>query len=98
MPMFEMYQPLPDGRKKLVSTFNSETDEITTVHDAAPVRLQRESLRTSQHVAPAKPRVRTLSREEGARLVLAVLTNDVPAPPDVLGEVVKRRQAQGLMS
>lgn len=99
MPRYEMYEPLGNGQKRLISLFDSETDEVTMVTNSRPVVLQQPSMRTSQQIAPVKPQkpqVRTLSRQEAAQLVLNTLNKDVPGVPDVLGEVVKRQREQGL--
>jgi hypothetical protein len=55
MALYEMYEPLPDGRRRLVSTFDSETDAISMVNDAQPVVMQRATLRTSQQPKPRPP-------------------------------------------
>lgn len=36
---FEVYQRLPDGRKRLVALCDADSDAVTLVHDAAPVRM-----------------------------------------------------------
>ena len=47
---FEVYQRLPDGRKRLVALCDADSDAVTLVHDAAPVRMAA--------APPAKPKPR----------------------------------------